>query len=121
MADLRIFSKRLFFAHQNRPILRGRDIRRNGYDWAGLYIILTHNGYVNEAGNYTNRIDINHFPALKEWFDNGNWNTKSEKGSNQKRLAARTDKGNTPYNLRDCTYMVELVLRFLAFLLHFYN
>ena len=88
-----------------RPILRGRDIRRNGYDWAGLYIILTHNGYANEAGNYINRIDINHFSALREWFDNGDWNTKPEKGSNQKRLAARTDKGDTPYNLRDCAYM----------------
>ena len=105
LASCKNEEERLKTAKLIRPILRGRDIRRNGYDWAGLYIILTHNGYVNEAGNYTNRIDINHFPALKEWFDNGNWNTKSEKGSNQKRLAARTDKGNTPYNLRDCTYM----------------
>ena len=27
-----------------RPILRGRDIKRYGYDFAGLYLIATHNG-----------------------------------------------------------------------------
>ena len=27
-----------------RPILRGRDIKRYGYNWAGLYLIATHNG-----------------------------------------------------------------------------
>ena len=27
-----------------RPILRGRDIKRYGYDWAGLWLINTHNG-----------------------------------------------------------------------------
>ena len=88
-----------------RPILRGRDIKRGGYDWAGLYIILAHNGYTNEAGTRIDRIDINHFSAIKEWLDNGNWNTKSEKESNQKRLATRIDKGDTPYNLRNCAYM----------------
>ncbi|STQ86879.1 hypothetical protein LS73_007830 [Helicobacter muridarum] len=32
-----------------KPILRGRDIKRYSYDWAGLWIINTHNGYVSEA------------------------------------------------------------------------
>ena len=27
-----------------RPILRGRDIKRYGYDWAGWYLIASHNG-----------------------------------------------------------------------------
>lgn len=27
-----------------RPILRGRDIKRYGYNWAGLWLINTHNG-----------------------------------------------------------------------------
>lgn len=27
-----------------RPILRGRDIKRYGYDWANLWLINTHNG-----------------------------------------------------------------------------
>ena len=32
-----------------RPILRGRDIKRYGYDFADLYLINTHNG-VKEKG-----------------------------------------------------------------------
>ena len=28
-----------------RPILRGKDIKRYGYDFKGLYLIATHNGY----------------------------------------------------------------------------
>ena len=88
-----------------RPILRGRDIRRNGYEWPNLYIITTHNGYKDNYGHVVPRIDVNHFPALKEWFDNGDWNDKLEKGTNYSRLSNRTDKGDTPYNLRDCAYM----------------
>ena len=87
-----------------RPILRGRDIKRNGYKWAGLYVIATHNGYKSESGK-VKRIDINDFPTLKEWFDHGDWNDKPEKGINYERLSKRTDKGDTPYNLRDCAYM----------------
>ena len=98
-----------------RPILRGRDIKRGGYDWAGLYIILAHNGYTNEAGTRIDRIDINHFSAIKEWLDNGNWNTKSEKESNQKRLATRIDKGDTPYNLRNCAYMDDFSKQKIVF------
>ncbi|MGN9042011.1 TaqI-like C-terminal specificity domain-containing protein, partial [Ligilactobacillus salivarius] len=33
------------------------------------------------------------------------WNTKPKKGSNYERLAKRTDKGITPYNLRSLAYM----------------
>lgn len=83
-----------------RPILRGRDIKRTGYEWAGLYVIATHNGY-----NEVPRVNIDEYPALKDWFDYGDWNDKPEKGNNIERLSKRTDKGDTPYNLRDCAYM----------------
>ena len=39
-----------------RPILRGRDIKRYGYDWAGLYIL---------ALFPSRRYDIDEFPAIK--------------------------------------------------------
>ena len=39
-----------------RPILRGRDIKRYGYDWAGLYLIATF-----PSRHY----DIDQFPAVK--------------------------------------------------------
>ena len=42
-----------------RPILRGRDIKRYGYDWAGLYLIATF-----PARNY----DIDMYPALKAYL-----------------------------------------------------
>ena len=42
-----------------RPILRGRDIRRYGYDWANLYLIATF-----PARHY----DIEQYPAVKKHF-----------------------------------------------------
>lgn len=72
-----------------RPILRGRDIKRYCHNWAGLYLITTHNGY-----GKTPRIDIEYYPALKQHLDEY-WLQISE----------RSDKGDTPYNLRNCAYM----------------
>ena len=115
-----------------KPILRGRDIKRYAYEWAGLYLINFHNGYktsviLNDNEKSLSNIqdsslatqvqndetvsgslkeieisplDINDYPALKKWFD-----------SNEKfdfaKLAKRTDKGVTPYNLRNCAYLEE--------------
>ena len=42
-----------------RPILRGRDIKRYGYDWAGLYLIATF-----PSRHY----DIELYPALKKFL-----------------------------------------------------
>ena len=42
-----------------RPILRGRDIKRYGYDWANLYLIATF-----PARNY----DIDEYPAVKQYL-----------------------------------------------------
>lgn len=75
-----------------KPILRGRDIKRYSYEWANLWLINTHNGYV-ENGEKIPAIDINDYPALKKYLDN--FYPKLEK---------RTDKGKTPYNLRNCAY-----------------
>ena len=72
-----------------RPILRGRDIKRYGYEWAELWIIGTHNGV---RGKFP-RIDIEDYPAVKAHLDLY-WD----------KIAARDDKGATPYNLRNCAY-----------------
>ena len=72
-----------------RPILRGRDIKRYGYNWAGLYLIATHNGYGTVP-----RIDIKDYPAVKKHLDE-HW----------AEISKRSDKGDTPYNLRNCAYM----------------
>ncbi|WP_299231257.1 Eco57I restriction-modification methylase domain-containing protein [uncultured Bacteroides sp.] len=75
-----------------RPILRGRDIKRYGYDWADLWIINTHNGI---KGKLT-RVDVNEYPAIKAHLDQY-WD----------KISKRTDKGDTPYNLRNCAYMED--------------
>ena len=75
-----------------RPILRGKDIKRYGYDWAGLWLINTHNGVKGELPP----INITLYPAIKAHLDS-HWD----------RIARRSDQGITPYNLRDCTYVEE--------------
>ena len=74
-----------------RPILRGRDIKRYGYSFADLWLIASHNGIKSKN---IPRIDINEYPAIKEHLD-----------QYYEQLAKRADKGDTPYNLRNCVYM----------------
>ena len=74
-----------------RPILRGRDIKRYGYAFADLWVINTHNG-VRETG--VPRIEISDYPAIKAHLD-----------EYYPKLVKRADKGETPYNLRNCAYM----------------
>ncbi len=83
-----------------RPILRGEDIKRYGYDSANLWIINTHNGTKAELP-----ININEYPAIKQWLDIGGiaYNVKLYKGFEQ--IKNRCDQGVTPYNLRNCAYL----------------
>ena len=75
-----------------RPILRGRDIKRYGYVENGLFLINTHNGIRGKLP----RIDINDYPAVKAHLDRY-WD----------KISARADKGDTPYNLRNCAYLED--------------
>ena len=86
-----------------KKMLRGRDIKRYSYEWAGLWLINTHNGYQDSKGNKISPIDINEYPALKAYFDEIG---KNHKGKG-KGLFDRDDKGITPYNLRNCAYLEE--------------
>lgn len=91
-----------------RPILRGRDVKRYGYDWAGLWLINAHNGLKSKG---IKPVDINDYPAIKEWLDNGGvaYNGKMYKGFSQ--IEKRSDRGDTPYNLRNCAYMEVSILQ----------
>lgn len=71
-----------------KPVLRGRDIQRYQAQWAGMWLIDTHNGFGNVSA-----VDVNDYPAIKTHLD-GFYD----------RLAKRYDRGNTPYNLRNCAY-----------------
>ena len=75
-----------------RPILRGRDIKRYGYVDNGLYLINTHNGIKDKLP----RIDIKEYPAIKAHLDQY-WD----------KISTRADKGDTPYNLRNCAYLED--------------
>ncbi len=58
-----------------RPILRGRDIKRYGYSFDednGLYLITTFP---------SRKIDIEAYPAVKDWLINGNWVVKPTKAA----------------------------------------
>ena len=68
-----------------KPLLRGRDIKRYSYKFADKWLINSHNNPP---------IDINKYPAIKEYLDK--YYDKLEK---------RSDKGVTPYNLRNCAYL----------------
>ena len=48
-----------------KPILRGKDINRYNADWAGLWLINTHNGYNGIA-----RINVEEYPSIKNHLDN---------------------------------------------------
>lgn len=74
----------------NPPILRGRDIKRYGYNWANLWLINTHNGIRGKL----ERVHIEDYPAIKAHLDQY-WD----------RISKRADKGDTPYNLRNCAYL----------------
>ena len=75
-----------------RPIIRGRDIKRYEYKWNDLWLINTHNGLKDKMP----RVDINIYPAVKAHLDKF-WN----------KISHRLDKGDTPYNLRNCAYMED--------------
>jgi len=74
-----------------KPVLRGRDIKRYTIDYQDLYIINTHNGYGN-----IERINVDNYPAIKEHLL-----------QYEPKLSKRYDKGETPFNLRNCAYLED--------------
>jgi len=92
LANCRTEDERQRTAELIRPILRGRDIKRYGYVDNGLYLINTHNGVRGRIP----RIKIEDYPAVKAHLDQY-WD----------RIATRADKGDTPYNLRNCAYLED--------------
>ena len=77
-----------------RPILRGIDIKRYGYNWANLWLINSHNGVKENGKVKIPRIDINDYPAVKAHLDTY-WD----------KIKNRADQGDTSYNLRNCAYI----------------
>ena len=72
--------------------MRGRDIKRYGYNWDNIWLINAHNGVKNSIP----RVNIEDYPAVKAHL-NKFWDM----------ISKRADKGDTPYNLRNCAYMED--------------
>ena len=70
--------------------MRGRDIKRYGYEFADLWLINTHNGIKDRD---IPPVDINEYPSIKAHLD-----------MFYDKISSRYDKGDTPYNLRNCIY-----------------
>lgn len=77
------------------PHLRGRNIKQYQISWEGFYLINSHNGLKEEN---LPPIDINEFKPVKDHLD-----------TYFDHINARGDKGNTPYNLRNCAYLRDFV------------
>lgn len=71
-----------------KPIFEGKDLQK----WSNLplqkYLICTHNGYERIPA-----VDVEQYPAIKTHLQGF-----------EPKLSGRYDKGNTPYNLRNCAY-----------------
>ena len=65
LANCKTEDERKRTAELIRPILRGRDIKRYGYEWANLWLISTHNGVKGRIP----RIRIEDYPAVKAHLD----------------------------------------------------
>ena len=76
-----------------KPMLRGRDIAAWTNRGEQLWLINTHNGIPNQN---LAPVNVEEYPAIKKHLDQY-W----------EKLAKRTDKGITPYNLRSCVYLQQ--------------
>ena len=71
-----------------KPIYEGRDLHKWYNSPLPKYLICSHNGYEEVAA-----INIDNYPAIKNHLF-----------SFEPKLSNRYDKGNTPFNLRNCAY-----------------
>lgn len=70
------------------PYVKGQNLERYWVEDSGKWLVAAHNGYDD-----VRRVDVLHYPAIRRWLD-----------SHEPDLSARTDQGDTPYNLRSCAY-----------------
>ncbi len=80
-----------------KPILRGRDIKRYGYEWAGLWLINSHNGIKSKGIPPINV--VKDYPVIYEYLRQF-----------ESQLIKRQDKGEHWTNLRNCAYLEEFKL-----------
>src|SRR3990170_854687 len=87
-----------------KPILRGRDIERYSYKWAGLWLIKIESGWTdkNRGKKDPERFFKETYPAVYEYLK-----SMGEKKGKGKGLYNRDDQGDYWWELRDCDYYGE--------------
>ncbi|MCZ2131132.1 MAG: Eco57I restriction-modification methylase domain-containing protein [Bacteroidia bacterium] len=75
-----------------KPLLRGRDIQKYVADDVVNWVINSHNGSKQKI----KPVNIDEYPIIKKWLD-----------SHWEKISERYDKGQTPYNLRNCAYLED--------------
>ncbi|MEC7755370.1 MAG: TaqI-like C-terminal specificity domain-containing protein [Bacteroidota bacterium] len=78
-----------------KPLLRGKDIKRWGYQFNNWYIINSHNGLKNNS-NFPPVDVVNNYPAVYNHLLQF-----------EKELITRQDQGDHWTNLRDCAFLLE--------------
>jgi hypothetical protein len=81
-----------------KPILRGRDIKRYYYEWAGLWVIVIPAGWTNQNKKNENPEDFvkMQFPALMNYLS-----------AFEEKAKKRDDQGDYWWELRKCAYYQE--------------
>ncbi|MGB9795058.1 Eco57I restriction-modification methylase domain-containing protein, partial [Caldisericum exile] len=89
-----------------KPVLRGRDIGRYYYKWAGLWIIKIEAGWTNKnrGKEKPEKFFKETFPALYEHLISF---ANKEVEGRRKGLLNRDDQGDYWWELRDCAYYPE--------------
>lgn len=85
-----------------RPVYGGRDIEQYSSSFKDRWILVVHNGVKKDG---IPRIDIEQYPAIKRYM------TKF-----MDQLESRSDKGDTPFNLRNCAYLEEFDMDKIAWI-----
>lgn len=95
--DLELYNIFISNSSQNAeiiyPLVRGSDIYPYRIKYCDKYLINVHNGIRGQL----DKIDVNEYPEIKKHLD-----------CYYENLVKRTDKGSTPYNLRNCAYLNKL-------------
>lgn len=74
-----------------KPVYRGKEIQKYVSPPSGYWLLTTHNG---DKKKNIDPVDVQKYPTVKKYLD-----------QYYVQLAKRQDKGSTPYNLRNCSYM----------------
>jgi hypothetical protein len=90
-----------------KPVLRGRDIERYHYKWAGLWLVKIEAGWTNNNRGKERAEEFfkKSFPSLYDHFMS--FANKTTEGKKGKGLFDRDDKGDYWWELRPCNYYDE--------------